>query len=273
MEAEFVPSGPSQRLNLTAPTRHLGPRRLIHEGPLSKPRSRKVFNCYLFNDLLVLSLPPPLAVVVVSGAGGVIRPPHEIIYRYPIPLEECYVKDGRDDTSFVVSHRGESIPLKAGTPRACLGWQKDIEGARKEALAALEAYRSKRGARETFTLETQLCADTMTLVFFQYPSPARGPRRNTFELAWRHPALGTSSFPVAICNDSLMQCKTLQYRNSFTFGIPFATPSRILDLLPLRTLLSLFLLTFPFHDLFLLETHYEENHHLFPSLHLLLLLL
>lgn len=45
----------SQRLDLTAPTRLLGPRKILKSGPLAKSKSGRKLNCYLFNDLLLLT--------------------------------------------------------------------------------------------------------------------------------------------------------------------------------------------------------------------------
>ena len=42
------------RLDLTAPTRHLGPRRLVKEGVLSKAKSGRKLRVMLCNDILVL---------------------------------------------------------------------------------------------------------------------------------------------------------------------------------------------------------------------------
>lgn len=43
------------RLDLTAPTRHMGERRLIKEGPLSKTKSGKKLRAFLCSDILVLT--------------------------------------------------------------------------------------------------------------------------------------------------------------------------------------------------------------------------
>lgn len=42
------------RLDLTAPTRHLGPRKLLKEGALSKARSGRKLRVLLCSDILVL---------------------------------------------------------------------------------------------------------------------------------------------------------------------------------------------------------------------------
>lgn len=44
-------------LDLSAPTRLLGNRMYIHEGPLSKNKSGRKIYCYLFNDLIILVEP------------------------------------------------------------------------------------------------------------------------------------------------------------------------------------------------------------------------
>ena len=42
------------RLDLTAPTRHMGPRRLLKQGPLMKAKSGKKLHAFLCSDTLVL---------------------------------------------------------------------------------------------------------------------------------------------------------------------------------------------------------------------------
>lgn len=58
----------SQRIDLTAPTRLLGPRKILREGKLAKAKSKRPLNCYLFNDLLVFT----------ESVGST----SEIVYRY-----------------------------------------------------------------------------------------------------------------------------------------------------------------------------------------------
>jgi hypothetical protein len=43
------------RLDLTAPTRHLGPRKLLKEGVLSKAKSGRKLRLFLCSDILVLT--------------------------------------------------------------------------------------------------------------------------------------------------------------------------------------------------------------------------
>ena len=44
----------NSRLDLTAPTRHMGPRRLLKQGPLMKAKSGKKLHAFLCSDTLVL---------------------------------------------------------------------------------------------------------------------------------------------------------------------------------------------------------------------------
>lgn len=62
------------RLDLSAPTRFLGPRRLIKEGQLSKAKGSKRLTCILTNDILVLT------------------EPSRNLYRMPLPLGEFVLK-------------------------------------------------------------------------------------------------------------------------------------------------------------------------------------
>jgi hypothetical protein len=43
------------RLDLTAPTRHLGPRKLLKEGVISKAKSGRKLRLFLCSDILVLT--------------------------------------------------------------------------------------------------------------------------------------------------------------------------------------------------------------------------
>ncbi|KAJ7215327.1 hypothetical protein B0H12DRAFT_1032603, partial [Mycena haematopus] len=97
------------RLDLTAPTRYMGMRRLLREGPLVKSKSGKKLYGFLCSDILVLT------------DGGM-----KTLYRMPIPLGEAQVKDvpgGRDDTAFQISlpypRGGEAIALRASSVRDC----------------------------------------------------------------------------------------------------------------------------------------------------------
>ncbi|TKA51640.1 hypothetical protein B0A53_05517 [Rhodotorula sp. CCFEE 5036] len=115
------------RLDLTAPTRLLGPRRIIREGQVEKHKSRRQLQAYLFNDLLLFT--------EAAGAG-------QTVYRYPIPLEECSVRSHmRDSTEFTVTHRGDKIRVRAETPRAAATWVRDIDQAREVCLRALDKAR------------------------------------------------------------------------------------------------------------------------------------
>lgn len=44
-----------RRLDLTAPTRNMGPRRLLHEGALLKSKSGRKLRGFLCSDILVLT--------------------------------------------------------------------------------------------------------------------------------------------------------------------------------------------------------------------------
>lgn len=48
-------ASPLQRLELSAPTRLLGARKILKEGQLSKVKSGRKLNTYLFNDLLLFT--------------------------------------------------------------------------------------------------------------------------------------------------------------------------------------------------------------------------
>ncbi|KDE02848.1 hypothetical protein MVLG_06638 [Microbotryum lychnidis-dioicae p1A1 Lamole] len=116
------------RLDLTAPTRLMGLRRLLKEDRVTKARSGRKLNVYLFNDLLIFT---------ETKAGG-----NEVVYRWPIALEECIIRDqSRDDLTFAVAHRGDTINVRTSSARQCLLWTQEIEQARKACLAAVQKRR------------------------------------------------------------------------------------------------------------------------------------
>lgn len=121
---------PQQRLDLTTPTRFGRPRSLIKEGKLTKSKgSGRILTLYLFSDLLLFTEK---------------KHDRESIYRLPIPLEECSLrKDQRDDTSFLLMHRGDSIRLKEAGSRACSNWIKEIAAARDTYLTAIAESRRR----------------------------------------------------------------------------------------------------------------------------------
>ncbi|BGO93264.1 hypothetical protein NBRC10512_000083 [Rhodotorula toruloides] len=119
--------GVAGRLDLTAPTRLLGPRRIVREGKLEKAKSRRKLQAYLFNDLLLLT----------EDQGST-----QIVYRYPIPLEEGSVRPHpRDNTDFLITHRGDAIRLRVENSRLAFAWVRDIDQARGKVLKAIEAAR------------------------------------------------------------------------------------------------------------------------------------
>ncbi|KAF4578312.1 hypothetical protein EYR36_000119 [Pleurotus pulmonarius] len=95
------------RLDLTAPTRYMGDRRLVKEGMLTKSKSRRKLQVFLCNDVLVLT------------DEGI-----KSLYRMPIPLAEVQVRHAKDDVAFQLAlaypRGGETIGLKASSLRDCL---------------------------------------------------------------------------------------------------------------------------------------------------------
>lgn len=69
-----------QRLDLTAPTRLMGQRKVLKEGSVTKSKSGRSLNLYLFTDLLIFT--------ETQGKS-------EVVYRWPVPLEECAIKDNK----------------------------------------------------------------------------------------------------------------------------------------------------------------------------------
>ncbi|TDL18518.1 hypothetical protein BD410DRAFT_497704 [Rickenella mellea] len=126
------------RLDLTAPTRFLGARKLLKEGVLTKSRSGRKLRGVLCNDIFVLT----------DYAA-------KSLYRMPIPLSEVEVRDiagGRDDLAFrlVMSYPrgGDTINLRATSARDCDLWMKAIRAA-SERCREVErrAARGSKGGR------------------------------------------------------------------------------------------------------------------------------
>ncbi|EKM83232.1 hypothetical protein AGABI1DRAFT_118549 [Agaricus bisporus var. burnettii JB137-S8] len=121
------------RLDLTAPTRHMGPRKLLKEGLLVKAKSgRKIF-AFLCSDILVL---------MDEGM--------KTLYRMPIPLAHAQVKEipsGRDDVIFQINQPyprgGDSIMLKGTSAKDTMGWIRAIQHAARKARHAAERASTK----------------------------------------------------------------------------------------------------------------------------------
>ncbi|WWC87443.1 uncharacterized protein L201_002332 [Kwoniella dendrophila CBS 6074] len=118
--------GGEGRLDLTAPTAFLGPRKLLKEGKISKSKSGRKLSMVLCNDIIVL----------LDGTD---------LYRMPISLHEVQIRQGRDDTSFVLKidakRGGDTIALRSINARDVKDWVALIAKARS---VALEARRSRR---------------------------------------------------------------------------------------------------------------------------------
>ncbi|KIK68649.1 hypothetical protein GYMLUDRAFT_36129 [Collybiopsis luxurians FD-317 M1] len=121
------------RLDLTAPTRYMGARRLLKEGVLMKAKSGRKLHAFLCSDILVLT-------------DDKVRN----LYRMPIALSEAQVKDlpgNRDDLSFQVTlpypRGGEAIGLRATSARDCQVWMQAIEDASRRCKDA-----ERRAARK-----------------------------------------------------------------------------------------------------------------------------
>jgi len=106
------------RLDLTAPTRHMGSRRLLKEGVLLKAKSGRKLRGFLCSDILVLT-------------DEVAK----TLYRMPIPLADVKLKEasGRDDTGFEIElaypRGGGTTALRGTSARDCQAWMEAITSA------------------------------------------------------------------------------------------------------------------------------------------------
>ncbi|KAI0333129.1 hypothetical protein GY45DRAFT_1320068 [Cubamyces sp. BRFM 1775] len=123
------------RLDLTAPTRYMGPRKLLKEGILMKAKSGRKLRAFLCSDILVLT-----------------EETTKSLYRMPLSLSEVEVREptGRDESAFQLAvsypRGGDAITLRAATPRECQSWMYAIHGAAKRCRdAQRRAAKKSRG--------------------------------------------------------------------------------------------------------------------------------
>ncbi|VDB85180.1 unnamed protein product [Peniophora sp. CBMAI 1063] len=121
------------RLDLTAPTRQFGERKLLKEGILAKAKSGRRLRAVLCNDIFILT-----------------DEQAKTLYRIPMHLSEIQVGDtsGRDETSFRVSKAyprgGDAIVLRASSARECQAWLAEIEAAAQRCRDAERQQAAKK---------------------------------------------------------------------------------------------------------------------------------
>ncbi|KAJ3288737.1 Intersectin 1 (SH3 domain protein) [Borealophlyctis nickersoniae] len=128
-------TGEDHKLDLFAPTRFLGPRMFVHEGPLQKSKSGRKLHGYLFNDLLLLAQAKSKS---AQGAGGKMY----WLYRKPLPVNEIVVREtprlgaaagakdkdaSADDMSFQIVHGQDAITLRASSVAAKRKWMNALD--------------------------------------------------------------------------------------------------------------------------------------------------
>ncbi|RXK39792.1 hypothetical protein M231_02985 [Tremella mesenterica] len=120
MLSEDLWVGGEGRLDLTAPTTFLGPRRLLKEGQVTKAKSGRKLTVVLCNDILVL----------IESRN---------LYRMPIPLHEVSLRHAKDDSfALKVDYRrgDDTIRLRATSARQAQEWVQLITAARTRAIEA-----------------------------------------------------------------------------------------------------------------------------------------
>ncbi|KAI6004726.1 hypothetical protein EDD15DRAFT_1017322 [Pisolithus albus] len=107
------------RLDLTLPTHHLGPRRLLKEGVLAKAKSGRKLRVLLCSDILLL--------LNESESRG--------LYRVPLPVHELEIhpsrRYARSEDAYIRIHRayprgGETLLLRAPSIREARAWTEAI---------------------------------------------------------------------------------------------------------------------------------------------------
>ncbi|KNC97059.1 uncharacterized protein SPPG_07456 [Spizellomyces punctatus DAOM BR117] len=143
------------RLDLSAPTRVLGPRIFVHEGPLMKSKSGRKLHAYLFNDVLLLAQPK-------GKQDRNARGYQFALYRKPMPLNEIAVRDlpklaGRDhgavdETCFQVIHGQDAVTVRAPSVAAKRKWVNTLEEQSRHYYMAekQQAEGSWKGGRFTY---------------------------------------------------------------------------------------------------------------------------
>ncbi|WVN89977.1 uncharacterized protein L203_105207 [Cryptococcus depauperatus CBS 7841] len=113
--------GGEGRLDLTAPTTFLGPRKLVKEGLVSKTKSGRKLTMVLCNDIIVL----------MDGKD---------LYRMPLALHEIEVRQSRDSTGFAIKvdqkRGGDTIAVKATSAFDAKDWMIRINKVKREATVA-----------------------------------------------------------------------------------------------------------------------------------------
>ncbi|KAG2139113.1 uncharacterized protein EDB93DRAFT_707815 [Suillus bovinus] len=127
-------------LDLTAPTRHLGPRKLLKEGVICKAKSGRKLRLFLCSDILVLTH---------EGGKG--------LYRVPIPLNEVQIKGSRNEREdsllrlhLAYPRGGDTIVLRATSNKEALSWKDAIERASRRARdGERRAVKAQRASSKT----------------------------------------------------------------------------------------------------------------------------
>ncbi|CDZ97229.1 RhoGEF GTPase [Phaffia rhodozyma] len=111
------------RLDLSAPTRFLGPRKLLKEGTLTKGKgSKKLFTVILTNDLIL-----------------VLSEPAKTLYQMPIPLQDVLVSEEASSSNkfeIIPRYRGNRLVLRASSSKEAIEWVSEIEEARSACVQA-----------------------------------------------------------------------------------------------------------------------------------------
>ncbi|TPX33329.1 hypothetical protein SmJEL517_g03690 [Synchytrium microbalum] len=125
--AKLVDVG-DENIDLSSPTKFMGPRSLVLEGPLAKTKSGRKLHGYLFNDILLLVEPKTKA-----DARGF----QYILYRRPMYLTDIVGRevpvmgsgrmDGADDSCFQVVFGEEIITVRAASVAEKRKWLTNIE--------------------------------------------------------------------------------------------------------------------------------------------------
>ena len=125
------------RLDLTAPTRHLGPRKLVKEGVLSKAKSGRKLRVLLCNDILVLVDEAEKGLYRVVSVSRMIErcwwTDWNMCWSQPIPVNEMQIKPSRSDREdplirlhLAYPRGGDTIVLRASNIREAKAWHDAI---------------------------------------------------------------------------------------------------------------------------------------------------
>lgn len=132
----------SEPLNFNSLTHDLGPRKLLHFGPLMKTKSGKELMGFLMNDLLLFVLPTrPLG-------GSFSFEKHQYIsfriYKQPLLLNDLIITEDTNNNEFLLEHNKYIYHLSAPSENEKNLWLKMLFHAKSEVIEQESLYLTRQ---------------------------------------------------------------------------------------------------------------------------------